>query len=136
MIPSTSGFLNRDFEIERQPDLAYRIESGNDESSVRGFVEGKEAVKQAVMRMLSTERYKYVIYPWWYGIETEDLYGEPVTYVCPELERRITEALAVDERVMSVSDFEFDLKQKHSVHVMFTVHTIYGDIKSEKGVDV
>lgn len=136
MIPSTSGFLNRDFEIERQPDLAYRIESGNDESSVRGFVEGKEAVKQAVMRMLSTERYKYVIYPWWYGIETEDLYGEPATYVCPELERRITEALAVDERVMSVSDFEFDLKQKHSVHVMFTVHTIYGDIKSEKGVDV
>lgn len=136
MIPSTSGFLNRDFEIERQPDLAYRIESSNDESSVRGFVEGKEAVKQAVMRMLSTERYKYVIYPWWYGIETEDLYGEPATYVCPELERRITEALAVDERVMSVSDFEFDLKQKHSVHVMFTVHTIYGDIKSEKGVDV
>ena len=65
-----------------------------------------------------------------------DLYGEPVTWVCPELERRISEALAVDERITGVTDFEFDLTVKGVVHAYFTVKTIYGDIKAEKGVKI
>ena len=80
--------------------------------------------------------YQYIIYPWYYGIETLDLYGEPVTWVCPELERRISEALAVDERITGVTDFEFDLTVKGVVHAYFTVKTIYGDIKAEKGVKI
>ena len=64
------------------------------------------------------------------------LYGEPVTWVCPELERRISEALAVDERITGVTDFEFDLTVKGVVHAYFTVKTIYGDIKAEKGVKI
>ena len=79
---------------------------------------------------------QYIIYPWYYGIETLDLYGEPVTWVCPELERRISEALAVDERITGVTDFEFDLTVKGVVHAYFTVKTIYGDIKAEKGVKI
>ena len=81
-------------------------------------------------------RHQYIIYPWYYGIETLDLYGEPVTWVCPELERRISEALAVDERITGVTDFEFDLTVKGVVHAYFTVKTIYGDIKAEKGVKI
>lgn len=61
------------------------------------------------------------------------MYGEPVTWVCPELERRISEALAVDERITGVTDFKFDLTVKGVVHAYFTVKTIYGDIKAEKG---
>ena len=69
-------------------------------------------------------------------METLDLYGEPVTYVCPELERRITEALLVDSRIRDVTDFEFDLGTKGVVHVTFTVHTIFGEIRAEKGVEI
>ena len=134
MIPSTVGFLAQDFEIEEQPSLTYKMDLNGD--SVRGFVDEQEAMKQAIFRILDTERYQFIIYPWYYGIETIDLYGEPVTYVCPELERRITEALLIDTRIISVTDFEFDLEVKGVVHAMFTVNTIYGEIKADKGVNI
>ena len=134
MIPSTVGFLDQDFEIETQPSQTYKMDLDGD--SIRGFVDEQDAMKQAVFRILQTERYQYIIYPWYYGIETLDLYGEPVTYVVPERERRITEALSVDERITGVTDFEFDLETKGVVHAYFTVNTIYGDIKAEKGVSI
>lgn len=134
MIPSTTGFLDQDFEMEEQPSRTYIMELNS--NSVRGFCDELEAMKQAVFRILNTERYQYIIYSWNYGIETLDLYGEPITYVCPELERRITEALTVDTRITGVSDFEYDTSVKGVVHVSFTVHTIYGDLSAEKGVNV
>lgn len=133
MIPSTAGFLEEDFEIEEQPDYTYKMNL--DGNMVRGFVDNLEAIKQAVFRILNTERYQYIIYPWWYGIETIDLYGEPATYVCPELERRITEALTTDTRITDVTDFEFDLAAKGVIHTSFTVKTIYGEIKAERTVN-
>ena len=132
MIPSTVGFLDQNFEIEPQPSLTYKM----NENSVRGLVDEKDAMRQAIFRILQTERYQYVIYPWYYGIETMDLYGEPVTWVCPELERRISEALVVDDRITGVTNFEFDLESKGVVHACFTVKTIYGDIKADKGVKI
>lgn len=134
MIPSSTGFLDEDFEIEEQPSLTYKMDIKN--NAVRGFADGREAMKQTIFRILNTERYQYVIYPWYYGIETLDLYGEPVTYVCPELERRITEALLTDTRISSVDNFEFDLETKGVVHVAFTVYTIYGEIEAEKEMDI
>ena len=134
MIPSTSGFLPRDFVIEEQPSLTYKMDLEGD--SVRGFADKQEAMKQTVYRILNTERYQFVIYPWYYGIETLDLYGEPVTYVCPELERRITEALLTDTRIRSVTDFEFDLDGKGAVHAAFTVNTIYGAVNAQKEVNI
>lgn len=134
MIPSTSGFLQQDFEIEEQPTKVYKMDLGG--NSIRGFCDGLEAMKQTVFRILNTERYQYIIYPWWYGIETLDLYGEPVTWVCPELERRITEALSVDSRISAVTDFEYDLEIKGVVHAIFTVNTIYGSLKAERKVNI
>lgn len=134
MIPSTTGFLAQDFEIAEQPSLTYRMDTEGD--VVRGQVDGIEAVRQAVFRILNTERYKYVIYPWWYGIEVNDLYGEPVTWVCPEMERRITEALMMDTRILSAGDFEHDVSRKGVIHTTFMVKTIYGDISAEKEVTV
>ncbi|MFI3236821.1 MAG: DUF2634 domain-containing protein [Lachnospiraceae bacterium] len=134
MIPTTVGFLEQDFEIAEQPSKVYKMDiTGN---SVRGFCDEVEAMIQAVFRILNTERYQYVIYSWNYGIETLDLYGEPITWVVPELERRITEALSVDSRITNVTDFEHDLSMKGIIHTTFMVHTIYGDIQAEKGVSI
>ena len=134
MIPSTVGFLTQDFEIEEQPSKTYRMALDGD--SVRGFCDGLEAVKQAVFRILNTERYQFIIYSWNYGIETLDLYGEPITYVCPELERRIADALSVDSRIISVTDFEHDLSIKGVIHTTFTVHTVYGEFNAEREVNI
>lgn len=134
MIPSTSGFLEQDFEIKEQPSKTYRMDLNGD--SVRGFCDGLEAVRQAIFRILNTERYQYVIYSGNYGMETLDLYGQPVTWVCPELERRITEALTVDSRITAVTDFEYETDTKKVLHASFTVHTVYGDLSAEKEVNI
>jgi len=134
MIPSTVGFLDQDFDIEVQPSKNYKMDLNGD--SVRGFCDEIEAMKQTIFRILQTERYAYIIYSWNYGIETLDLYGMPVTYVCPELERRITEALLTDERITRVYDFEHDTSQKGVVHTTFKVDTIFGNVNAERTVNI
>lgn len=133
MIPSDTGFLEEDFELEEQPTKTYKIDFETDR--VRGYTDELEAMKQAVCKILNTERYEYIIYSWDYGIELMDLYGEPVSYVCPELERRITEALLWDTRIESVDEFEFEVTQKGVIHAAFTVHTVFGDLEGEKEVN-
>ena len=133
MIPSTVGFLDKDFEIEEQPSFTYKMQT--DTKLVRGYIDGLEAVKQAIYKIIMTERYQYIMYSWNYGIELLDLFGEPVTYVCPELKRRISEALLQDDRIEEVDGFTFEFPQKGVVHVSFRVHTVFGDIQAEREVD-
>ncbi len=133
MIPSATAFLGQDFEIEEQPTHTYRMNLGN--SMIRGYTDNIEAMKQAIYKILNTERYQYVMYSWNYGIELLDLYGQPVSYVCPELERRITEALTWDDRINSVDNFEFNTVKKGEILVKFTVHTVFGDVQSERVVN-
>lgn len=133
MIPSTTAFLEQDFEITEQPTHTYKM---NLESNlIRGYTDGQEAMKQAIYKILNTERYQYVMYSWNYGIELLDLYGEPVSYVCPELERRITEALTWNDRIQSVDNFEFNISKKGEILVTFTAHTVFGDVVAEKVVN-
>ncbi len=133
MIPANSGFLASDFVVTEQPSKTYKMDlEGN---TTRGYTDGLEAMKQAIFKILMTERYKYPMYSWNYGVEFMDLFGEPVSWVCPEIERRITEALTWDERILSVTDFEFDLSRKGVVSVSFIVHTVFGDIKEERTVN-
>lgn len=133
MIPSTAGFLNRDFEIEEKPSFTYKMQM--EDKAVRGHADGLDAVRQAIYKTVMTERYQYIMYSWNYGIELTDLFGEPVTYVCPELKRRIAEALLLDDRITGVDSFEFDFPQRGIVHVTFIVHTIFGDVQAEREVN-
>lgn len=134
MIPGKNGFLTEDFEIEEQPSKTYKMHLPQE--IINGYDDLVEAVEQAIYKILNTERYQYVIYSWNYGIELADLFGEPITYVCPELERRISEALTQDERIISVDGFSFDTEQKRVIKVSFTAHSIYGDIAAEKVVNI
>lgn len=134
MIPSTNTILSTDIEIEQLPSLNYRMIF--DQNRIIGTVDEQEAMKQVIYKILNTERYEYVIYSWNYGIELQDLIGEPVSYVCAELIDRITEALTQDDRIDSVDNFDFTFPQKNVISATFTVHTIYGDIDAEKVVNI
>lgn len=134
MIPGMNGLLDQDLEIIEQPTLTYGMDMGGD--SVRGYVDGLEAMKQAIYKIIMTERYQYIMYGWNYGVELLDLFGEPVSYVCPELERRISEALLWDDRIESVTEFKFDFPAKGVVHVSFKVHTVFGDAQAEREVNI
>ena len=131
MIPTIE---NKDVDFATEPSHTYKMNT--DKDSVRGYADEIEAMKQAIYKILLTERYQYIMYSGDYGIETEDLFGEPVEYVCPELERRITEALEQDDRIESVTDFEFEFPKKGVVSVKFVAKTVFGDVPAEKEVEI
>ena len=132
MIPSVSNLMIESLEVETQPSKNYKMHI--QDNIISGTCDGLEAMKQVIYKILNTERYRYPIYSWNYGVELSDLIGEPVSYVCAEAERRITEALTQDDRIDEVSDFNFDINNKHEVVCTFVVHTIFGDVESQKGV--
>ena len=137
MIPSSATLINTAFTFTEQPTNTYRMDLLDQfkQKHIRGYCDGQRAMEQAIYKIINTERYKYIIYSWNYGIELVDLYGQPVSYVCPELERRITEALLQDTRITSVTDFVFSVPKKGVVHVSFTAHTIFGDVQAERMIE-
>ncbi len=122
-----------EFEEQRQPSYTYKLDI--DRGRVKGMTDEADAMLQAIYLVLSVERYQYPIYSYNYGVELEDLIGQPKDYVMSEVKRRITEALTQDDRINSVDSWEFDTTKK-AVIVSFTVHTIYGDVETTKEVPV
>lgn len=132
MIPSVGETFRADFNIKEESSKTFRM----NHHRIHGYVDGLEAMKQAIYKILHTDRFRYLIYSWNYGVELSDLFGEPISFVCPELERRIEEALLTDTRIIQVGDFQFDLSKKGKVSCIFRVYTIFGDLKEEMEVDV
>ena len=95
-----------------------------------------EAYKQAVYKILNTERYEHVIYSWNYGVELKELFGQHIAYVVPELERRIREAIMQDNRTVSVTDFQFDTSKFGEVVVSFKATSIYGETEQQLTVAI
>lgn len=120
-------------EKKNIPSLTWKIHE--EQGLVRGTVDEREAMMQAVNKILQTERYRYDIYDWNYGVELEELYGKNVSFVIPELKKRIEEALLADDRVTAVTDFSFQ-QEKGSVTASFLVHTIFGEMRAERTVDI
>lgn len=122
------------FEYETQPDYTHKLNI--DSNRVAGFVDELEAYKQAVYKLINTERYEHIIYSWNYGVELKDLFGQPIPYVVPEIERRLTEGIMQDDRTESVGDFEFDTSKRGVVRVKFKCTSIYGTVSMETDVNV
>ncbi len=120
-------------EVVEQPSKTYRLDTAN--NKMLGKIDALEAIKQAIYLRLNTEREEHLIYGPDYGIQLEDLYGEPDSYVLPTLQGRIIEALLQDERILSVDAFYFT-EDKGTITASFTVHTVLGDIEDDLEVNV
>ena len=94
------------------------------------------AVKQAIYKILNTERYRYLIYSWNYGVELADLFGKPIAYVLPEIPRRIKEALVADDRIIDATAFELSHDKRGNVLAKFKVITIFGNFDVGKEVRI
>ena len=143
MIPNDDSYeeeLENDFFVESEPSLTYAMKMSNEiekNSAYVGKVDDVEAIRQAVMKILNTERYEHEIHSWNYGIEIQDLFGMDMPYVMSEVKRRITDALVVDDRIESVEDFEIEIIGRHTLHCNFTVVTAQGEeIEEETEVEV
>lgn len=130
MLPlNDKDILQIDESTEQSNTFFIDFEKGR----ISGFIDEKEAVKQAIMLILNTERYKFLIYSWNYGAELETLIGTHPDIVEDEAERLISEALLQDDRITAVYDFEFG-RNRDTLLVNFKVDSIYGDIDIETEV--
>lgn len=146
MLPDNENYdieedgLEADFALETEPSLTYAMRVSGDETRDSIFIgraDGTEAIRQAILKILNTERYENEIYSWDYGIELQDLFGMSMIYVMSEIKLRIEDALLADDRVASVDGFEVERVGKRTIHCKFTVTTSQGEeINEETEMDV
>ena len=134
MTPNTDDILINNVEtVTEQTSKTYYLDI--EKNIIYNFCDGLEAMKQTIYCILNTERFDHLIYSWNYGIELKHLIGESTTFVIPELERVIKEALLQDTRIIDVNNFNFDVKQ-NEILVTFTVITTLGNIEMERVVSI
>ena len=97
-----------------------------DRKRITGKVDNQEAIKQTVMKILNTERYAYTIYSSQYGVELERLVGQNYDFIVSDIERTISEALLVDDRITSISNFVIERTGTDSLSTSFTVNSVFG----------
>ncbi|TQR44910.1 DUF2634 domain-containing protein [Paenibacillus popilliae] len=127
MIPTGSSMQagTSDLIYSEMPSLTYRIDFDN--GRIIGKVDGTEAVRQAIQKILSIERYEHLIYSFNYGFEQEGLVGSDASFLRSELKRRIQEALLQDDRIMSIENFDITTDGEAAT-VSFVVVSTFGEI--------
>lgn len=132
MIPQKTDFK---FEEEAaQPSRTYRMDF--DSGRISGFTDGIEAVKQAIILILNTDRFRHLIYSWSYGSELKTVIGMETDLAESESKRIITEALMQDDRITSVDGFSYTRHSRNTVTAEFTVTTIYGGLEFSTEVEM
>lgn len=119
-------FEDEEYEVE-VPARTYKVINNR----IVGRVDELEAMKQAIHKVLSTERFTYEIYSESYGHDLEDLIGQGMDLAKAEVERLVIEALEVDDRILSVANFNIIHSTSDSLFVSFVVNTIFGDLEEE-----
>lgn len=112
--------------IKTQPSLTYR-DNGN---NIIGKTDGLEAITQTVWHILNTERYAYVIYPNWYGMELEKYKGQPFSYLEAQIENDLRSALLQDDRIYDIIISEITQLSVDSASVKFNVYSQEGIIEN------
>ncbi|WP_409968733.1 DUF2634 domain-containing protein [Bengtsoniella intestinalis] len=112
---------------DQLPSKTYAIDWDNNQIS--GFIDGQEAVIQAMKKILQTDRFAHLIYSWQYGMEwnNEDLMASRVT----ALQTALNQALCQDARILSITNVSVEKSSRKAIHLTFTVTTIYATTTQE-----
>ena len=127
-LPEIIGF-DTDIVIASQPSKTWIIDRNT--MQVACMDEGLEAVRQAVEIALDVERFRWTIYSANFGSELDGLVGQDEALITAEIPRLVEGALSQDDRVVQVEDYVFTRTGPDSMHVSFTVRTVYGDLIEE-----
>lgn len=95
------------------------------------LIDEKEALKQAVFIHLSIENQSSFIHTDGFGVQMAQFYGMNRDLAKAKLPDAIKDALAWDERILDVSEFEFEDLDKNKLKVSFQVSSCYGDFGEE-----
>ena len=133
MIPKRRSILKEGNTVFVYPSYTYSLDRENER--ILGHADGLEAVAQTVVMAITTEAYKYPIFPNGFGIETRDLYGKHPNYVKVKIQSRVEQALAGDDRILGMEDFKFE-QIGGDCHVSFTVLTVYGETEIDEIIQI
>ena len=125
ILPTSSINITGGVNFQNQPSLSWYI--NKETNRIEGTVDGQAAVRQAVEIILNVERFRWQIYRPYSGMEWDGLIGQDPGYVGAELQRRVIDALTVDDRVTGISDYDYTVDGS-SLSAVFTVNTVYGSI--------
>ena len=135
MIPESQDFFLQDEDAENfeiLPTKTYRIDPVN--MRIMGTIEGREAVLQHIRKVMSTDKYAFEIYDWYYGNELLKLVGHSYDYVVTRLPNIFKDALLVDDRITDIRDFTFSKSSIDTIVVSCVVDTVYGQVVYEQEV--
>ena len=127
-LPEVVGF-DTDIVIASQPSKTWIIDRST--MQVAYMDDGLEAVRQAVEIALNVERFRWTIYSANFGSEFDELIGQDEALITAEIPRLVEGALSQDDRIVQVDGYTFTRMGPDSMHVSFTVHTVYGDLIEE-----
>ena len=120
-----------DLEEELTPTRTYKLNF--ETKRITESIDGVEAIRQYVYKVLSTERASFAIYGTDeginYGVELQRFIGKPFSFISSDIERTVSEALLQDERILAIKVFVIGETINDTLEVSFTVSTLYGDIK-------
>jgi len=138
MIPNNIEInVGQDIEVirqEQQPSKTYQLDYKA--GRVRGYIDNKEAIIQAIYKILMTERFEHLIYSWNYGFESNNIIGQTFDVIESELKRNIRDALMADSRITNVHSFVVTRTDKRTVQLRFTVDTVFGSVPANKEVNI
>lgn len=121
--------------FEQQPSRTWYIDT--DTNRIQGEVTGYEAVKQAVNIILNVERFRWQIYSPNSGMQWDGLIGQDPGYVASEMQRRMLDALRMDDRVCGISNFSYTLSNDgDTMTASVTVNTVYGEVQTTVEVNL
>ena len=127
-LPEVIGF-DTDIVIASQPSKTWIIDRNT--MQVACMDDGLEAVRQAVEIALDVERFRWTIYSANFGSELDELVGQDEALITAEIPRLVEGALSQDDRIVQVDGYTFTRTGPDSMHVSFTVRTVYGDLIEE-----
>ena len=93
------------------------------------IVEGNNAIKVWIYKVIKTVRYQYPIYSWDYGCEISSLIGQKYTkgLTKSEAERYIKEAILINPYITDVKIIDINFSED-ILSVSIQVDTIYGEV--------
>ncbi|BAN07770.1 conserved hypothetical protein [Levilactobacillus brevis KB290] len=117
-------------EEETLPSRTYLVKNGR----IQSMTDGREAMIQAIDKILRTERFVFPIYTEDYGNDFNELLGKEFDYAEVEVERMLEEAMYADDRVTDVRVDDVQKMNSTTLMVSGTVETIFGTVPIESEV--
>lgn len=117
-------------QVTIAPSKTFKIDWENKRITSK-LIDGIEAVAQSIVVVTLFQIGRWPALPPNFGIDLTLVHNMPLDFVRANIERIIREALAPDERIDSLSDFEIELIDSQKLLVKFKTH-VFGYVEENE----